>query len=187
MSFFSAPLLAVDYQEFCEIQDGKAYGYVAVTSYDSLTISGYVTFHIYDEDGDLIDEENEYEYEYIYHDTEVVSEIDVDNDASWCSFDVSDAIEDPNPTPDPGPVDFSTRCLIEDGQAKGYVTVHSYDSLTISGNVMFRIYDEDGDLIDEEEEYEYEYIYHDTELVSETNVDDEARWCSFDISQAIDL
>lgn len=185
---FAGTAFGVDYQTFCTIEAGKAKGYVSVTSYDSLTISGYVTFRTFDEDGDLIDTERTYEYAYIYHDTELVSEVDVDRDARFCSFDVSQAVDDDDDDdtpPPPNPADYNTHCEIRNGTAYGYVTVRS-GALTVSGWVTLRIFDEDGDQIDEERSYEYEYIYSDTRLVTEEDVDDDARFCSLDVSEAVD-
>jgi hypothetical protein len=183
----SGAALGADYFTHCTVSNGKARGYVTVTSFDSIEVNGQVTLYVFDEDGDQIDRDSGYEYEYIYHDTELVRETDVDEDAASCSLDVSGAVDDPNPPPPPPPptIRYTAFCRIVDGEAQGWVTVHDFAALTIDGYVKFYVFDEDGDVIDDDSSYEYEYIYHDTELVDSLSVDDEARSCAFDVSAAI--
>ncbi len=80
---------------------------------------------------------------------------------------------------------YHTHCVIEKGQAKGFVTTEKWKSATVSGTVTFVIFDEDWDEIDRDSSYEYEYIYNDTEQIDETSVSSDARFCSFDVSGAI--
>lgn len=176
-----------DFFTHCTVSNGKAHGYVTVTSYDSIEVNGQVTLYIYDEDGDQIDRDTGYEYEYIYHDTELVREASVDDDAESCTFDVSGAAydDDDTPPPPPPPVRYTAFCKIKDGKAEGWVTVHDYAALTIDGYIKFYVFDEDGDVTQDDSSYEYEYIYHDTELVDSISVDDDAKTCAFDVSGAI--
>jgi hypothetical protein len=186
--FLTPKAWAINYQTFCEIEGNMAKGYVSVTSFEALTISGNVTFTFYDADSDRIATETNYEYEYIYHDTELVSEDRAPINARRCTFDVSQAVDN-NDEDDDGNnsnVNYTAFCEIANGRGMGYVTVHSFDSLTIAGTVVMRFYDVDGDLVDTESGYEYEYIYHDTELVAEEDAPSDARWCTFDVSAAID-
>jgi hypothetical protein len=184
IGFLSAPAMAVSYQEFCEIEAGTAKGYVSVTSTDALTISGTVTFRFYDGGGNLIDTESGYEYEYIYNDTELVAEERAPAQASRCTFDVSAAVDNDGGGAN-GNVDYTAYCEIENGVAKGYVTVNSTAALTIAGTVTLRFFAADGRLIDTESGYEYEYIYNDTELVAEEQAPSGTRWCTFDVAAAV--
>lgn len=79
---------------------------------------------------------------------------------------------------------YQTFCVIEDGKAKGYV--RSDESLSFSGKVYFYQYDKDGELVDEDWEIAVVILVGtDMELVDEVSADDEARFCSLDISEAV--
>lgn len=77
---------------FCEVRNGVASVYVKPPKFESVTVSGYITVHFYDEDGDEEDKETDYVYAYTYNDAELVEEYNVDDDIYSCSVDLSEAL-----------------------------------------------------------------------------------------------
>lgn len=164
----------------CEIRDGNAYGYVH-NSGDSFEIDGTIWFYLFDEDGDLIDKEDDYEYEFVSsRSTEEIDHTRADSRAKSCSFNVDSAIQDHPPQPR-----YTTRCDLRDGVAFGYVN-NLGDAFEIDGTIWFYFYDDDGNQIDDEDDYEYEYVSsRSTEEIDHTRAPSRAARCSFDIRGAI--
>lgn len=180
-SVFGTAYGALDYMTTCEIRDGRAYGYV-INSGGSFTIDGSVWFYFYDNRGDLVDSEDEYEYEFISsNETEEIDNTSAHSRAVRCTFNIDSALVD-QPQPQP---EYTTSCELRDGRAYGYVHNHG-DGFTIDGDVMFYFFDNDGEFLDDEDEYEYEYVSsRETEEIDYTSAPSRAVSCTFEVSGAI--
>lgn len=82
-------------------------------------------------------------------------------------------------------VSYSTRCVIKDGTAYGYVD-NLGTSFTINGTVWFHFYDDSGRFMESEDEHEYELVtFKSSEEIEQTNLPLNANQCFFDIKDAI--
>lgn len=88
----ASPSPPLTYQTSCEIRGGTAYGKVHNFG-DAFVIDGYVWFYFFDKDGDVIDEEDEYEYEYVSSGSEEIEHTSAPSGAVSCSFDIRGAIK----------------------------------------------------------------------------------------------
>ncbi|MBK7961960.1 MAG: hypothetical protein IPK04_12630 [Bdellovibrionales bacterium] len=81
------------YGTSCQIRDGQAYGFVHNHG-DSFTIDGTIWFYFYDNRGEFIDDEDDYEYEYVSsRSTEEIDYTGAPSNAFSCTFSVAGAIE----------------------------------------------------------------------------------------------
>jgi hypothetical protein len=83
----------VQYTTSCVIREDKAYGYVHNRG-GSFEINGTIWFYFYDNTGDLIDDEDDYEYEYVSsNSTEEIDSTSAPGNALSCSFSIASAIK----------------------------------------------------------------------------------------------
>lgn len=183
----------INYQTFCEIKDGRAYGYIHNFS-DAFEIDGNVLFYLFDNQNQLVGSKDEYEYEYVWgRSTEEIEHTTVSSSVCICQFDIIGAIKNQTPSiafqnnvlaNNPN-YRYQTSCEIKNGRAYGYI--HNFsEALEIDGNVLFYLFNNKNQLIGFEDEYEYEYVSRkSTEEIEYTNVSANACKCQFDISGAI--
>jgi len=80
---------------------------------------------------------------------------------------------------------YSTSCVIEDGEAKGFV--HTDGSLSFSGKVYIYQYDESHREVEKGWEIAIVIVVgQDSEFVADTDADDDAVSCYLDITEAVD-
>lgn len=180
------PLTSLAYSTDCIIKNGRAYGYVTPAKYSQLTINGDVKFIFLDDDLDEIDTDTTYEYEYVTG-REEIEDVRAPRRATRCLFDISQATDADSTGPSStsssgGAVGF---CEVQNGVASVYVKPPKYESVTVSGYITVRFYDEDGDEEDRERDHVYAYTYDDAELIEEYDVDNDIFSCSVDLSDAL--
>jgi len=179
----SAPLLASAYEPYCSIEDGDAVAYLRNNTSSSVKVSGDIHFYFYDADRDLFWETSTPKHARISaRSVGEVGSYGAPDDAEYCSVDMSDALD--------MPIDrsYSTFCELEDdGEAVGYLTNESCDTIRISGPVTFTWYDEGGDRIwDTTTPKRTSIRSGETDKIGSYNGPDRAHSCSIDVSEAID-
>ncbi|MDA9563837.1 hypothetical protein N9R81_04080 [Flavobacteriales bacterium] len=176
-----------NYSTSCVIRDGDAIGIVQNHG-TGFSISGPVSFCFFNSSGFQTTTRTRHTNEYISHkSTEEVEDVSASATAKSCRFDISQAIEEPQPSCTKKVIRYTTNCKIEDGKAIGIVESFR-DSFWIRGYVQYYLYDCDGDLIDVEKDRTTDLILSND--IEEINlfgsINDDACSCRFVIENAVE-